>query len=94
MSEIKFANGLIFKRSEKAPDYVIGSLSIKKSEFIPFLNSEQGDWVNLSIKLSKAGKYYIELDTWKPKKNDGANEVINEGVKETNIPATNDDLPF
>ena len=68
MSEIKFANGLIFKRSDNAPEFVIGGLSIKKSEFIPFLNSEQGDWVNLSIKLSKAGKYYIELDTWKPKK--------------------------
>jgi hypothetical protein len=87
MSEIKFANGLIFKRSDNAPEFVIGGLSIKKSEFIPFLNAEQGDWVNLSIKLSKAGKYYVELDLWKPKK-----EVKNE-IPDV-APSTNDDLPF
>ena len=85
MSEIKFANGLIFKRSDNAPEFVIGGLSIKKSEFIPFLNSEQGDWVNLSIKLSKAGKYYIELDTWKPKAKNDIPDVA---------PSTKDDLPF
>ena len=69
MSEKTFANGIIFKEpSSKAPDFVVGSLSVKKSEFIPFLNSQIGDWVNLQIKLSKAGKPYIELDTWKPNK--------------------------
>ena len=85
MSEIKFANGLIFKRSDNAPEFVIGGLSIKKSEFIPFLNSEQGDWVNLSIKLSKAGKYYIELDTWKPKVKNNIPDVA---------PSDNSDWPF
>ena len=69
MSDIVFANGIIYKEpSAKAPDFVVGSLSVKKSEFIPFLDSQSGDWVNLQIKLSKAGKPYISLDTWKPDK--------------------------
>ena len=88
MSDKTFANGIIYKEpSAKAPDFVVGGLSVKKSEFIPFLNSQSGDWVNLQIKLSKAGKPYVELDTWKPNK---------EETKEPEVPVveTNDDLPF
>lgn len=68
-NEKKFADGFIFKRNEKAPDFVIGNLSIKTAEAIQFLqqNDKKG-WVNLSIKTSKAGKHYIELDTYEPKK--------------------------
>lgn len=68
-NEKKFADGFIFKRNEKAPDFVIGNLSIKVSEAITFLqqNDKKG-WVNLSIKTSKGGKHYIELDTYEPKK--------------------------
>jgi hypothetical protein len=67
MADKIFANGIIYKEpSDKAPDFVIGGLSIKKSEFIPFLQGQDGDWVNLKINLGKNGKPYIELDTWKP----------------------------
>ena len=68
MSDIVFANGLIFKKPDNAPDFVIGNLSVKKSEFIPFLDSQDGDWVNLQIKLSKGGKYYVEVNNWQPNK--------------------------
>ena len=74
-----FANGIIFKEpSHKAPDFVVGGISVKKSEFIPFLESREGDWVNLSIKLNKAGKPYIELDTWKPDKAREIKETVDE----------------
>lgn len=95
MSDKQFANGIIYKEpSAKAPDFVVGGLSVKKSEFIPFLNSQDGDWVNLSIKLSKAGKPYIELDLWKPEnrvngQNNGQNVQINEVVVDDN-----ESLPF
>jgi hypothetical protein len=57
-----FANGITFKKpSEKAPDFVIGNLSVKKSEFIKFLNEQPGEWVNLNIKTSKAGNPYIDV---------------------------------
>ena len=63
-----FANGLIFKRHEKAPDYVIGNLSVAVDSFTDFLeeNSKNG-WVNLVIKKSQKGTNYIEVDTFDPK---------------------------
>lgn len=62
-----FADGFIFKRAEKAPEWVVGKLSIKLEDAMPFLTQNQsGDWVNLSIARGQKGNYYIELDTWKP----------------------------
>jgi hypothetical protein len=63
-----FAEGILFKRNEKAPEYVIGNVSVKLDEAIPFLqaNAKNG-WTNLSIMLSKGGKYYIQLDTYESK---------------------------
>ena len=61
-----FANGFIFKRNDNAPEFVVGKLSLKADEAIQFIkeNSSNG-WVNLDIKKSKEGKFYIELDTFK-----------------------------
>lgn len=73
-----FANGLIFKRHEKAPDYVIGNLSVARESFMNFLNLNQvNGWLNLVIKKSQKGTYYIEVDTFDPKlgaKNKNTNE--------------------
>jgi len=67
-TEKVFADGFIFKRSEKAPEFVVGSMSIKVDEAMAFLaQNESNGWVNLNVKQSKGGKYYMELDTWKPK---------------------------
>lgn len=62
-----FANGLIVKPPrDTAPDFVKGSLSIKTEEFISFLEAHtKGDgWCNITIKESRGGKWYPELDTW------------------------------
>ena len=72
MSEQKekvFADGFIFKRRESAPEFIIGEISVKVDEAVEFLqkNANKG-WVNLDVKLSKGGKYYIELNTFKPEK--------------------------
>ena len=83
MADKTFANGIIYKEpSDKAPDFVIGGLSIKKSEFIPFLDSQIGDWVNLKINLSKGGK---------PDRTDSKPETKQ---KEIDPPEDNLDLPF
>jgi hypothetical protein len=67
-TEKVFADGFIFKRNEKAPEFVVGSVSIKVDEAMAFLaQNESNGWVNLNVKQSKGGKYYMELDTWKPK---------------------------
>ena len=83
MAEDKvFADGFIFKRKDSAPEFVIGELSIKIDDAIPFLNQHQKKgWVNLDVKLSKGGKYYLELDTFVPKPRQEATQE-------------KDDLPF
>ena len=64
-----FADGFIFKRNENAPDWVVGSLAVKCEEAIAFLKTNhKNGWCNLNINLSKGGKYYVELDTFVPKK--------------------------
>jgi hypothetical protein len=67
MSKV-FTEGLLAKRRENAPDFVKLSLSFKCSEFIEWLRThENKGWVNVTIKQSKDGKYYGELDQWEAK---------------------------
>lgn len=73
MAEDKiFPSGFILKEPrDTAPDWVKGSISIKVSDFIPFLKEhEKKGWVNLEMKVGQSGKLYTELDTWEPKKQD------------------------
>jgi hypothetical protein len=84
-NEKVFADGFIFKRSENAPDFVVGNVSVKVDDAIAFLKEHQSKgWVNLSVKQSQGGKYYTELDTWKPK----------EKVDSAAPNKVADDLPF
>ena len=52
-----FADGLISKRNENAPDFVIINQSYKVEEFIKFLqaNAKNG-WVNTQTKTSQPVK--------------------------------------
>jgi hypothetical protein len=61
-----FVNGLIFKpKHQNAPDFVQGKLSINVKNLREWLDIQQGDWINADIKLSKEGKYYIQVDEYK-----------------------------
>lgn len=93
MSEDKiFADGFLFKRNEKAPDFVVGSLSVKIDDAVAFMRKhEKQGWVNLSVKQARSGNYYIELDTFSPKKKDDGNESSAPSKKEED---DGDDLPF
>lgn len=67
MSDVIFMDGFIVKSpNENAPDFVKANISIKKDEFISFLNKQEGDWVNAQLKVSRAGKLYASIDNWKP----------------------------
>lgn len=66
-NETQFIEGLIVKApNQGAPDYVKAKLSIKREELIGWLQSQDGDWINVEVKESKAGKWYAAVDTWKP----------------------------
>ena len=63
-----FADGFSFKRSENAPDFVIGRLSMKVEDAVAFIKEhEKRGWINLNIKQARSGNYYVELDTYEPK---------------------------
>jgi len=63
-----FAKGLIVKRRDTAPEYVLCSLSVRVEEFIEFLREHDNEgWVNIECKVSgSTGKLYASLDTWRP----------------------------
>jgi hypothetical protein len=82
-----FADGFIWKKPrENAPDFVLGSISIKGDEAVAFINKyvEKG-WLNLDVKKSKSGKIYMELNTWKPQDSE---EVVNKKFEEMTKPDT------
>ena len=106
MSDKTFAAGFIAKRSEKAPDWVACSLSIKVDEALPFLIEYQREgWVNLQVKQAKSGKFYVELDTWQPTQGEaaktgmamaresaGMRQTVNNLAPDPKFP--DDDIPF
>jgi|DEB0MinimDraft_12_1074336.scaffolds.fasta_scaffold00480_18 LEA14-like dessication related protein len=69
MEEKDFAKGLFVKESNV--DFVKFKISIKKDEFTQWykekLQNKDEDWINLDVKESKEGKWYTEVNTWKPK---------------------------
>lgn len=85
MAEDKiFADGFLFKKRETAPEWVVGSMSVKVDEAVGFLTSNaKNGWVNLNVNQSRGGKYYIELDTFVPKKKESGS-----------APQKEVDLPF
>lgn len=65
-----FAKGIYVKPpSENSPDFVKFAMSIKRNEAMGWLQSQSDEWVNLQVKEAKSGKWYCEVDTWKPDPN-------------------------
>ena len=68
MSEEKeFVSGLYPKPPhEKAPDFVKFSIAIKRADLGNWLRGKDDEWINLQVKESHGGKWYAEVDNWKP----------------------------
>ena len=67
-----YAKGLFVKRNEKAPEFVVCSLSFKTDDFIQFLEENTNDKGYLNIQVLKSrdkGTLYAILDTFEPKTN-------------------------
>lgn len=97
MSEEKvFANGFSFSRNEKAPDFVIGRMSIKVEDAIAFLQEQKNEkgWVNLNVKRARSGNHYVELDTYQPASSDRAATATAESPAANNAGGEADELPF
>ena len=100
MSQEKiFADGFSFKRNEKAPDFVVGRLSLKVDDAIAFLKeNEKKGWVNLNIKTARSGNHYVELDTYEPTSSASDNKPAKadkpKAKPETKEPDDDGELPF
>ena len=62
-----FVEGLMAKKpSDKAPDWVKCAISIRREELLAWLSTQDEEWINAQICESKSGKWYAEVNTWKP----------------------------
>ena len=98
--EKKYAKGLFAKRNDKAPDFVVCSLSFKTDEFIQFLRENTNDkgYVNLQVLKSKdKGTLYAVLDNFEPKTTTAPTQVKKSVKTQENDPFQNGnsgEMPF
>lgn len=99
----EFVDGLIIKAPRSgAPEFVKGSISIKREELIGWLSQKSDEWINLDIKESRGGKWYAQINTWKPEGGQKTGAPA-PAQKQTQAPANDasleedmnaDDIPF
>ena len=79
-------------KHENAPDFVIAKGSINLPQFAEFMREFKAanpgeEWVNVDMKVSKAGKGYATVDAWKP-------DPENSAQPAPQAAAVDEDLPF
>lgn len=62
MSEKQFVDGMRVTRSDRAPEWKLASLGLKREALIAWLEGQSGEWVNVEICRSKGGKYYAAVE--------------------------------
>lgn len=102
-NETEFVNGLIAKAPrEGAPEYVKAGLSIKREELIAWLQSRDGEWINVDVKEGQSGKWYAAVNNWKPQQGNGSSARQPQREPRREAPPANafaddfadDDIPF
>jgi hypothetical protein len=92
--DIQFVDGLIVKAPhENAPDFVKAAISIKVEALGMWLREKHKageQWVNIDVKVSKAGKWYAAVSKFKPKAK-GAEEPAKPAGKFDDL---EDDIPW
>lgn len=105
MEEKIFADGFSFKRNDKAPEFVVGRLSMKVDEAIAFIkNHQKNGWINLDVKKARTGNFYLELDTYSHSGGESSaeakrmpNKAQSTNKSKSQLPMTDeedDDCPF
>ena len=98
MEQKKYVTGMFVKRNEKAPDFVVCSISLHIDEFAKFVKENKNDkgYVNVQILKSKdKGTLYAVLDTFEPKSIETPKPKKNSSPDPfQNGNSDDDDLPF
>ena len=75
----EFCKGLYFNETDLTKNietsekqFIFFKVSIRKKELIEYLESQNNDddWLNVDIKRSKGGKFYGEVNTFKPNRDE------------------------
>ena len=67
MTDKQFVDGLMVKAPhENAPDFVKCKIAINRETLSQWLTKIPDEWINIDVKVAKSGKWYAEIDTWKP----------------------------
>jgi len=97
--DIVFADGLkFFDPHENAPDFVLGSISVKPKDFVEWLRANyskvnRSGYLMLSVCRARSGKPYVKLDTYEPKAKPEP-EPQQDNSYNDNKPDNGDDIPF
>ena len=72
MQEKQFVDGLMIKKpNPNAPEWIKVNASIKREDMLRWLGEQSGYWINIQIFEGKSGKWYAEVDNWKPESQGG-----------------------
>ena len=87
--EKEFVDGLIVKAPRQgAPEFIKAAISIKRADLGNWLRAKDDEWINLDVKVSQSGKWYAEVNNWKPEQQPQQSAP----VQADNDP--NDSIPF
>jgi hypothetical protein len=99
-----FVDGVNIKLpSAKAPEFIMLQIGFNVSKFSQWAieHKDEKGWVNTTIKRSKNGNIYAELDTWKPNRPSlaevGETKEKMDGPSLEDFPSINEpvgDIPF
>ena len=91
MADLEFVDGLIVKPPRQgAPEFVKGSISIKRADLGNWLRAKDDEWINIDIKVGQSGKWYASVNNWKPvEKVENLDKPFNDP-----IPNNEEDIPF
>jgi len=101
--EIVFTKGMYFNEpSEKAPDFIKGSISIEPKQFTNWLRenyNKNEKYIKIDLKISKAGKAYSCLNTYKgTKTGNGSHRNVSQQSESKQEQMSDDgfvdDIPF
>ena len=93
-TDIEFVDGLIVKAPRQgAPEFVKGSISIKRADLGNWLRGKQDEWINVDIKVAQSGKWYAAVNNWKPEQQPQQQTPVANNYPNDPIP-NDSDVPF
>ena len=94
MADIEFVDGLIVKAPRQgAPEFVKGSISIKRADLGNWLRAKDDEWINVDIKVAQSGKWYAAVNNWKPEQQHQQQTQVANNYPHDTIP-NDSDVPF